>query len=125
MRDFLKLFFGLAIVVSIIVFCALLFESYLTEEVIKIKVTKKETVTSEDGAITYLIHTENEIFENSNNYFHKKENAESLNKKIKRKNTYKIKVVGFNLGFKIPFFTEYRNITEIVEEDKVKGILKY
>ncbi len=115
MRNFLRLLFGLLLVTLVILFCALLFEKFLTEETIEIKVTKIEKVTSEDEELYYLIHTKHEIFENRDYYFHNKSNMIKLNSKLKPKGEYKVKVAGFDFDEKIPLFLEHRNILELVE----------
>ncbi len=114
MSDFLKLLFGMGIVVLVIGFSALIFEKFVTEETITIKVSKKEIKISENGEEYYLIHTREEIFIDRNNSFHGKSNAKELALKIRTGEKYRVKVVGFNFGAKIPYFMEYRNILKIV-----------
>lgn len=115
MRNFLRLIFGLLLVALVILFCALLFEKFLTEETLEINITKIEKVISEDGELYFLVHTKYEIFENRDHYFHNKSNMKELNSKLKPKSKYKVKVVGFDFDEKIPFFLEHRNILELVE----------
>lgn len=117
MSNFLKLFFGLLVVVAIIAAGALFFESFITEEELTIKIELVDKVVTKDNETYYLVYTKDEVFENRNNYFHKKENAESLNQKIKEGQKYRVRVVGYSWGIKLPFFTEHRNIIDIVEED--------
>lgn len=114
MSDFIKLSFGLSIVVGIILFSALFFEKFVTEEKVKIRITKIEKKISEDGEEYSLIHTKEEIFENRNSYFHNKRNAKELASRLMVYNSYHVKVVGYNLGIKLPFFMEHRNIMKII-----------
>ncbi len=116
MTTFLRFLFGLLIVAMIIFFSALFFERYLSEKTVDITVSKIEKVITQDNERYYLIHTKNEIFYNRDHYFHHKSNANELNRKMKPKGKYRVKVVGFNFGTKIPLFLDRRNIMEIVEQ---------
>ena len=116
MKCFFKVIFGLILVVSVVLFSAAIFESFLTSKVIEIKVTKLERVLDEDGGMHYFIHTKEEIFKNENNSYHGKSNQESLMKLFEKDKTYKVKVTGYNFDFEIPFFiSKYRNIIKIVQ----------
>jgi len=115
MINFFRLLFIILLVALVILFCALLFEKSLTEETLNIQVTKIEKVIGVDGELYFLIYTKHEIFENRDHYFHNKSNMREINSKLKPKGKYKVKVVGFNFGEKIPFFLEHRNILELVE----------
>lgn len=115
MRSFLRFIFTLLLIALVILFCALLFEKSLTEETLKLKIIKIEKLSTEDGELYFLVHTEYEIFENRNHYFHNKSNMIELNSKLKPKGKYRVKVVGFNFDKRIPFFLEHRNILELVE----------
>jgi len=119
MGDFLKLFFGLLIVVIVIAFTVLVFEKFITEETVEIKVIKTEKLTTKSGEEYFLIYTKNEIFEDRNNYFHGKNNAKELASKLKVGKKYRVKVVGFNFGVKIPLFLEHRNIIQILNSKTV------
>lgn len=100
---------GFVIVLLIILFGYLFFEPYLTEETIKIKVINKAQFGSESGK--YFVFTSDEVFNNSNNYYHNKENADEINQQIYPGGTYKVKVVGIYL----PWLPRFRNITEVLE----------
>lgn len=115
MGTFTRILVGIIVVVMIIYFCALMFERFLAEDIVTIKVVKLEKAISENGDKYFLIHTKNEIFENTDHYLHNKTNAREIQSKLKTKGEYKIKVVGFNFGKKIPLFLEHRNIIEIIE----------
>ena len=55
-----------------------------------------------------------EIFENKNNYFHSKQNALNLAQLLKEGGNYRVKVVGYKFGVKLPYFVPHRNIIEII-----------
>ena len=96
---FTLLFFG---------FSYLLFEKFLTEKEIIITVINKERFGTEESK--YLIFTLDEVFENSNKFYHRKTNADLIYKKLERGITYRVKVVGFYL----PSIPRLRNIIEVV-----------
>ena len=66
MRDFFKLFAGLGVVIVLIIFSALYFESFLTSEKIEITVEKIEEMKSPDDETYYYVYTRDEIFEDRN-----------------------------------------------------------
>lgn len=116
MMSFLKILFGFTLISLIIVFSAAIFESFLTSKEIEITITKLERTMNEDGNVDYYIHTEDEIFNNENNYYQGKSNREALMKLFEKGKTYKVHVVGYNLGFEIPYFiSKNRNIIKIVQ----------
>ena len=100
---------GFIIILIILLFGYLFFEPFLTEDTISIKVINKSHFGNEPGK--YFVFTENEVFYNSNNYYHNKENADELNDKIYPGTSYKVKVVGLYL----PWLPRFRNITKILE----------
>jgi hypothetical protein len=89
-------------------FSYLLFEKFLTEKEIIITVINKERFGTEESK--YLIFTLDEVFENSNKFYHRKTNADLIFKKLDRGFTYRVKVVGFYL----PSIPRLRNIIEVV-----------
>ena len=103
-------FFGVLVVVAIIVFGFLFFEPFLTEKVETITVINKEKWPDQPGR--YFIFTQGEVFLNENNYYHNKENADQLYPLIRIGYTYKVKVVGLYW----PFLPRFRNIMNIVEQ---------
>lgn len=105
-----KLAIFLTIIVSILFlgFSYLFFEKSLTEKEISITVINKERFGNEENR--YLIFTPREVFENSDNFFHRKTNADFVYKKLERGVTYRVKVVGVYL----PGFRRFRNITEVL-----------
>jgi len=116
MTTFLRFIFGLLIVAMIVFFSALFFERYLAEETLDITVSKIEKAATENGDRYYLVYTKQEVFYNRDHYFHHKSNANELNSKMEPKGKYRVKVVGFNFGTKLPLFLDRRNILEIVEQ---------
>jgi hypothetical protein len=111
-------FFGIVIVLCIIVFGFIFFEPLFTEESIDITVVSKAKWPGERGK--YFIFTENELFLNEDNYYHNnKSNADELFPLFKEGNTYKVKVVGLYL----PFLPRFRNILTIMEKREITNPL--
>ncbi|MCF8241544.1 MAG: hypothetical protein K9J16_09160 [Melioribacteraceae bacterium] len=118
MKYLFKIVFAFLILFISVYFCAIIFEPYLTEAKVNALVKKKETLVNIDRDTLFLIHTEKEIFINKNNYYHGKNNSSRLIKKIKKGQRYSFKVVGYKIGFDLPFFSRYRNIVEVIENEK-------
>lgn len=91
------------------------FERMLTEEEIEVKVTtlEKRVISYEENL--YLVHTEEEIFENRDDNYHKKFDSETLMARIRKYGKYKVLVCGYKFGFKVPFISERRNILKIIK----------
>lgn len=106
-------FVGILIIILIIFFGYLFFEPFITEETIEIKVINKAKFGSEKGK--YLIFTENEVFYNADNYYHDKDNSETLDQLLYPGSTYKVKVVGMY----IPWLPRFRNIIKVYEVNGV------
>lgn len=98
---------GIVIILFVIVFGYLFFEPYITEDEITITVINKERFGSERGK--YLIFTENEVFQNSDNYYHNKSNADELYPYFRPGSNYRVKVVGVYW----PSIPRFRNIVAI------------
>jgi len=115
MKNFSSLVLGLAAAAAIIVFLALTLEVYIASEEIKIKVNKVEQIESDSGERYYRVYTNKGVFENRNSAFHRKNNTKTIAKMLKLNNDYKIKVVGYDFGVKLPFFSRYRNIVDVID----------
>ena len=107
-----KIFLSINIVIIIICWSYLYFERYLTEKVEEITVVSSEKFADEPEK--YLIFTPHEVFLDQNNRWQEKYNADELFQKLKKGHTYKVIIVGKY----IPFFSEFRNIIDIAENDK-------
>lgn len=88
-------------------------------EEIEITVTDKERIVETSGSgedqsvdSKYLVFTENETFENTDVTFLGKWNSSDVQGQLRVDHTYRVKVYGWRVGF----FSMYRNITEIIEE---------
>jgi hypothetical protein len=92
-------------------FSYLFFEKLITEKEIVITVINKEKFGTEEGK--YLIFTPDEVFENSNRFYHRKTNADIVYSKLERGIKYRVKVVGVYL----PGLPRLRNITEVVGKE--------
>ncbi len=85
---------------------------YSTQESVTFKVEKTERIVDsslEDIRSRYLIFTDEETFENTDEIFVGKFNSSDLYGAIKPNQTYKAKVT----GVRVPFFSWYRNILSI------------
>lgn len=111
MMSKISTFFGIIIVLCVIVFGFIFFEPIFTEEVVDIKVVNKEKWSGEKGK--YFVFTDKEVFLDENNYYHNnKTNADELYPMFKAGNSYKVKVVGLY----IPFIPRFRNILTVLEK---------
>lgn len=119
MMSKLSAFFGILIVLCVLVFGFIFFEPTFTEEVIDIHVINKEKWAGEKGK--YFIFTDKEVFLNENNYYHNnKTNADEIYPIFKAGTDYKVKVVGLY----IPFIPRFRNILTIIEKRETNYLLK-
>jgi hypothetical protein len=105
----LAVFLGFVSAIIILIFGYLFFEPFTTKTEEVITVINKERWGIEPGK--YFIFTENEVFTNSNDYYHNKDNADEIYKMIKVGLTYRVIVVGVYL----PFLPRFRNILNIIE----------
>ena len=114
MSGFCKIILSIILILLIVLFSASIFESFLTSK--EIKIVKLERVLDEKGDLHFFVETADEIFRNENNYYHGKSNQEALMKLLEKGKTYKVQVVGYKLGFNIPFFiSKRRNIIKIIQ----------
>lgn len=94
----------------IILICTLPFTTFFfTKEEIKVKVIKKENITSNSTPNEFLVHTENELLINNHDFLIMKFNQYELQQKIKTDTVYTFEVIGFKLNS----LGLYRNIIEI------------
>ena len=85
---------------------------YSSVEEITITVTDKERIIETNGDQTtskYLVFCNGETFENQDEFFMGKWNSSDIQGKLKNDTTYNVKVIGWRL----PFFSMYRNIISI------------
>ncbi|MCP4520988.1 MAG: hypothetical protein GY827_04730 [Cytophagales bacterium] len=91
-----------------------------TEETLTITVTDKDRITTSDvdGNVTskYLVFTDNEVFENTDDLIHSKFNSHDFQAKLKVGETYKVVVV----GLRIPVLSTTRNIVKIISNESVQ-----
>jgi len=96
----------------ILTFIGLEVAYYQTSETVTFTVTDKETKVTSDGenvSSKYIVFTENETFENTDLLFGGKFNSSDIQGKLKRGETYTADVY----GWRVPFFSMYRNIVVI------------
>lgn len=91
---------------------------FCSGEEVTIEVNDKERIVESDSDgktdSKYLVFAESETFENTDVFFLGKWNSSDIQGHLKPGHCYKVKVY----GWRMPFFSSYRNITEIVEEVK-------
>jgi hypothetical protein len=111
---------SLTAVFLVIIFAYLFFERFITETETEITVTNLARFGNIEGK--YLIFTPDEVFENTDSYYHDKTNADDLFKQFQVGKNYKVKVVGFY----IPFIPAFRNIIEITDQNlPTKKLTRY
>lgn len=96
----------------ILTFIGLEIAYYQTSDTVTFTVADKETKVVSDGenvSSKYLVFTENETFENTDLLFGGKFNSSDIQGKLKRGKTYTAEVY----GWRVPFFSMYRNIVVI------------
>ncbi|MEC1690320.1 hypothetical protein P9E05_02110 [Bacillus mojavensis] len=108
---------ALAVVALVVVAPLFTIASYNNENTYEIKVTDKETKTTEDSS-KYLIFGEDEkgnakVFENTDALFARKFNSSDLYAEIEVGKTYEFKTI----GFRVPFMSMYENIMTIKEAE--------
>lgn len=86
---------------------------YTSVETVEITVTDKERIVTGSGeslSSKYLVFTEGEVFENTDELFLGKWDSSDLQGALKPGQTYTVKVIGWRLKF----FSTYRNIVKII-----------
>lgn len=103
---------GITLVVAVIAISPIVHYSTL-DTVQDVKILDKERVvaSSNDGTVTskYLIFTEHETFENTDTFWAFKYNSSDIYGKISKGATCTFEVT----GFRVPFFSMYRNILSV------------
>jgi hypothetical protein len=74
-------------------------------------VQEKERVVTKDSS-KYLIYTDGEVFKNTDNIFALKFNSSDIYGHVKKDCSYTFDVY----GFRVPFLSMYRNITNVYDE---------
>lgn len=97
----------------LIVFAGSAILPYTTQDTITTKVNEKERVNRSRSS-KYLIFTEAEVLENTDNVFIWKFNSSDVYGDIKTNKTYKFTVY----GWRIPFLSMYRNIVRCEEVEQ-------
>ena len=113
MRSKQKKILGIIVVIIIFVFIFQIIFVKSTQETIIVKVTDKERIveTNSEGKVSskYLIFTDKETFECTDEIIVGKFNSSDFYGQIHKDSTYNFVVY----GWRIPFFSSYRNIIEI------------
>lgn len=103
-----SLFFIVSVIIVAFLIGAYPMAYLSSQEDVNITVTKSERVTSGDNSY-YLIYTDSETFENTDSWLFIKFDSSDLYRELKVGEKYNVKVV----GWRIPFFSLYRNIIKI------------
>ena len=88
------------------------FSYYSSAEDVQITVNDKEHVMYRNGSDLedkYMVYSESEVFENTDDIFYFKFNSSDVQNELKEGNSYNVKVV----GWRIPFLSMHRNIISI------------
>jgi hypothetical protein len=115
----LSFFIAGILVFILLVYGYLFFEAFITEQEVEIKIINKEKFGRVEGK--YFVFTEDEVFVNSNEYYHNKSNADKLDKRLFIGKKYRVRVVGTY----IPFLHKFRNILDIISEKKTESNPNY
>lgn len=84
----------------------------LSEDYVVITVSEKERITEATGDSRYLIFSESgEVFENTDSLTFFKWNSSDIYGKLREGQRYRVRVA----GWRIPFFSGYRNIIDADE----------
>jgi len=83
-----------------------------TLETVQITIYDKQRVTTGSKS-KYMVFTSGESFEDTDSFYHSKYNSSDLFSHLKIGCTYELSVY----GKRIPFFSTYRNIVEILKEE--------
>ena len=99
---------GLFIAIVVIILSITAYRS--SSEIIRVRILDKEHVTIGGGK--YLIHTRNEVFENTDSWLFLKFSSSDFQYNLKKGKSYAVKVV----GWRIPFLSKHRNIVHYFKE---------
>lgn len=81
----------------------------MTAENVQITVSSKDRECKNEKDCRYVIYTTEEVFENRDSWWYLKFNSSDLYNKLVPGQTYNVTVT----GWRIPFFSMYRNIVEL------------
>ena len=82
---------------------------YSSSEYVEITIQDKERITTGSGeniSSKFIVYSENEVFENTDSWLFFKFKSSDIQNNLKIDETYTVKVS----GWRIPFFSMYRNI---------------
>jgi len=85
---------------------------YNSVEEVEIKVNDKEHVMYRNGSDLedkYLVYSDAEVFENTDDLFYFKFNSSDVQNELKVDNSYTVKVI----GFRVPCLSSHRNILSV------------
>jgi len=103
---------GMFILVAMVIIIGVMsIVAYHQSSEITITVTDKAIERDSDGS-KYLIYTDTEVYENTDNLFYGKFRSSNLYNDLKIDSTYTVRVI----GWRVPFLSMYENIINIVED---------
>lgn len=85
--------------------------AYTTKDTLTVKIEDKDRECNKNNECRYVIYTDLEVFENRDSVWFLKWNSSDVYNDMKKDGTYEITVT----GFRIPFFSSYRNIVGVSE----------
>jgi len=105
-------YFLYALLAAVLLFC---YQTayYISSETVEISIKDKERITTGSGkdiSGKFIIYTENEVFENTDNWLFVKFNSADFQNKLEVGKTYKVKVA----GWRIPLLSMYRNVIDVL-----------
>ena len=101
------------LVIFIIIFSVKIIE-FTSTDTIDVQITDKQSIVVKNGDDVdnkYLIFTDKEVFENTDELFKGKWNSSDVQGSLIIGKKYKLEVY----GWRIPFLSSYRNITDVKE----------
>ena len=99
----------LMLIIGVVVYPSMLYQSV---ETVTVTVEEKERITtgsSKNLSHKYLVFTDSEVFENTDNFFFFKFGSSDLQRDLKEGQSYQVKVA----GWRNKVLSWYRNIIEI------------
>ena len=101
----MKTFLIIFSILSVLFFYVSYFNSI---DILDITIKDKTAMVKEDGGY-YLVFTEHEVFENTDQFIIGKFNSSDIQNQLEFGYTYKVKA----MGWRVPFLSWYRNIIYI------------
>jgi len=105
-----KTFLGYFILIALLI-CAYPIAYKMSKDVVYTRIDYKERITTGSGESIsgkYLIYTEDEVFENTDDLLFFKSNSSDFQNNLKIDTMYRLEVA----GWRVPFLSLYRNVVD-------------